>query len=86
MISTTNSYYKKILYSHIDHLHVLTYKSIKCFSFSLCVNIRAKKLYTLYQGTESPNLYVVHKNKSVNYLKYKNVHLIDHILHIKIYL
>jgi hypothetical protein len=36
------------LYSHIDHLPVLTSTSIEIFPFSMCVNIRAIKLYTLY--------------------------------------
>jgi hypothetical protein len=39
-------------YFHIDHLPVLASKSIEICPFSMCVNIRARKLYTLYRGTE----------------------------------
>jgi hypothetical protein len=36
----------------VDHLGVLTSKSNEIFPFSLCVNIRARKLYTFYKGME----------------------------------
>jgi hypothetical protein len=39
--------YPIFLQSHVDRLAVLTSKSNKIYPFSLCVNIRARKLYTL---------------------------------------
>jgi hypothetical protein len=45
------------LYSHINHLPLLMSKSIKIFPFNLCVNIRARKLYTLCQGMKGVCFY-----------------------------
>jgi hypothetical protein len=37
----------------MDYLPVLMSKSNEIYPFNLWVNIRARKLYTLYQGTEA---------------------------------